>query len=482
MTINSRHITIANLVYCYIPVVLFLTGWCRWEIAVAGCALLAALFIGMKKHSSVESTLTIDRPLLIGIGVSTAILALVFGYGGIFTDFNDYEKHAAIVQDLSRHEWPVIYDEAQSPSMMTYYIGSYLFPGLVGKVFCSRIIAELTLGLTGWIGMMLLFVNILYLTKAETRKQQIWALVIYLLFIGMLLPLQALTVGFNDDVIFGYPHWFTYQWLQYRSSMVCLKWVWPQYFVPILGMAMLYIHREDHRYYALWILPALLCGTWAFVALVGYVLAVFIAECVLEKKMHWGLFSWQNIVCFFIGLVFVIYLLGNLSTDKPAELQFHFIRDWRYYLLSYFPFCLMMFGIYFGIIWKHAQRDVFFYPTLGMLCIVPLFRAGLFNDWVMGVSMPALFMLTIYCIRFLVHEAQEPAMRKRWIALIVCIALSTPYSLYELYNRFHYSGMPAKSLIDYSCLDCEEIDIDLRTNYFTYNYEESVFYNYIARH
>lgn len=473
--------TIANLVYCYIPVVLFLTGWCRWEIALSACVLLAALFLRLHKQQVSTTSLTIDRPLLIGIAAGTAVLALVFGYGGLFADFNDYPKHAALVQDLSQHTWPVIYDEAQTPSMLTYYIGSYLFPGLVGKLFSSRIVAELMLGIVGWTGMVLLFLNILRLAGAQGRKQQVWAMVIYLLFIGMLLPLQALTVGWHEDVIFGYPHWFTYPYLQYRCSAASLKWAWPQYIIPILGIILLYTHRDDRRHYALWILPALLCGTWAFVALVGYVIAYYTIDCIRLKKIHWDIISWQNIVCALIGLVFVIYLLGNLSTDKPAELQFRFISDWKYYLLSYLPFCLFMFGFYFALIWQGTKRDPFFYITLGLLCLIPLFRAGLYNDWTMGVSMPALFLLTIYCIRFLLQQAHEPAMRKRWITLIVCIALSLPYPLYELYNTFRFSGMPERTLADYSDLHNEAIDIDLRTNYFTYEYEHSVFYNYIAR-
>lgn len=484
MTIDSRKLTAANLVYCYIPVVLFLAGWCRWIISIPCLLLLGFLFYRLytrKDRLEAASPVSIDRKLLIGIGVVSAIMALIFGYGGIFAEFNDYEKHAAMVQDLSRHSWPVIYDDAASPSMMTYYIGSYLFPGLIGKIFSSRIVAELALGVVGWLGMLLLFANILHLTQAATRKQQIGALTVYLLFIGMLLPLQLLTHRFNPDVTIGYPHWFTYQWLQYRSSMVCLKWIWPQYFIPILGMIMLYQQRDARHLYAVWVLPALLCGTWGFVTLMGYIAAYYLISCLRDKKIHWDILSWQNVVCGVIGVLVLIYLAGGLGTEKPDELQFRFISDWKYYLISYIPFCLFMFGFYFMLIWKGSNRDAFFYITLGLLCVIPFFRAGLFNDWTMGTSMPAYFMLCIYCIRFLLQQASVQAMRKRWIALLICLSLSVPFPLYEWYNTFRYSGIPAKTLADYSCLECEDIAIDLRTNYFTYDYQESLFYKYIAR-
>lgn len=483
MTLDFRKIVVANLIFCYLPVILFLSGWCRWEIAVPGCLLLGLLFYTVYTQclKTEQRQLTIQPALLASVVFGTLALAVIFGYGGLFAAFNDYEKHSMVVQDLSRYSWPVIYDDAQTPSLLTYYVGSYLFPGLVGKIFGSRIVAEIGLGVVGWLGMVLLFLNILFLVDAQNKKQQIWALVIYLGFYGMLLPLQLLFFPINDDVILGYPHWFTYKWLQYRSSMASLKWVWEQYTIPVLCLSMLYTFRERRNLYSVWILPALICGTWGFVTLFGYVVGEYLFACIRDRKCYWNIISWQNILCAFIGLVMVIYLAGSLTTDKPDELKFHFITDWEYYLLSYLPFCLFMFGFYYMLIWKGVQRDSFFYITLALLCLIPVGRAGLFNDWCMGTSMPALFFLTIYCIRYLIHKPTEEVAKKKWITLIVCLSLSVPFVLYELYNPFRYSGMPERSLSVYSCEGCEEIDVDLRTNYFCYPFENSIFYKYIAR-
>lgn len=484
MTLDFRKITIANLIFCYLPVVLFVAGWCRWEIAIPCCLLLGYLFYWVYARfirSKGEQRLTISPRLLTAIVFGSLVLAVLFGYGGVFASFNDYEKHSMVVQDLSRYSWPVIYSDAESPSLLTYYVGSYLFPGLVGRIFGSRIVAEIGLGIVGWIGMILLFVNILFLVDAQTEKKQIWALVIYLGFYGMLIPLQLLMFKFNQDVILGYPHWFTYKWLQYRSSMASLKWVWEQYTIPVLCLSMLYRYRAHRNLYALWILPALICGTWSFVMLVAYVMGEYILTCVQDKKVYWDIFSWQNIFCALLGLLMVLYLAGSLTTEKPDELHFRFITDWKYYLLSYLPFCIFMFGIYYWLIWKDTKKDHFFYITLALLCLIPIARAGLFNDWCMGTSMPALFLLTIYCIRYLLNEPTDKILKQKWVTLIVCISINVPFVLFELYNPLQYSGLPARSLSQYSCEGCEEIDADLRTNYFCYSYKESLFYKYIAR-
>ena len=486
MKIDFKHIVLADLLFCYIPVVLFLGGWCRWEIAVPGCLLVGYMLLSLyRRHIKPTQTqqLTLQPALLIGLTFFTLLIAFLLGYGGVISDFHDYPKHSAVIQDLSQRSWPVIYDDAANPSMLTYYVGSYLFPGLVGQWTGSRIIGEIALGIVGWIGMILLLLNILFLVDAQTTKKQIWAMVIYMGFYGMLLPLQTLFLPVNEDIIWGYPHWYTYKWLGFRSSLTALKWVWEQYTIPVLGLAMLYRFREKRSLYAIWILPALICGTWSFLTLFAYVVAAYVISCIRDKKFHTDLFSWQNIVCGLIGLIMVIYLAGNLTTDKPAELKLQLITNGRYYLISYLPFCVFMFGIYFLLIWRHVQRDLFFYITLGLLCVIPFFRAGFFNDWCIGTSMPALFLLSIFCIRFLINKPADTAKRTKrvWVTLVVCIAVNVPFVLYEFYNTFQYTGYPARSISEYSCLECEDIDIDLRTNYFTYNYEESIFYKYIAR-
>ena len=487
MTIQYKHVIAANLAFCYLPVFLFLGGWCRPLLSIPfGLLLLLMFYLYYRSSSQAESaakSLTIERKVIWSVMGISAVLAVLIGYGGILIDidlFGDYVRNGAVVQDLSRYPWPVIYTDAQTPSLLTYYLGSYLFPGFIGNIFGSPLVGELSMGVVGWIGMLLLFLNILFLVDAKTTKAQVWALVIYLGFYGMLIPLQLLTFWYNKDVILGYPHWFTYPFLQYRSTMVCLKWMWPQYTIPVLGLIGLYTHRADRKLYAMWVLPGLICGAWAFVTLVSYAVCQYIVTCCKEKKIHFDILSWQNICCALIGVMMLSYLIGCWSVDATGNMKLHLVTDWKFYALSYWPFCLFMFGIYFMLIWKETKKDDFFYITLFLLCIIPFGHAGKFNDWVMGNSMPALFMLTIYCIRFLINEEVKQKVHKKWLALVICIAINVPYPLFELYN-FKWTGMPERSMKQFSCRDCEDIDLGWRTYFTNYDYEESLYYKYIAR-
>lgn len=487
MTFNNKQLFAANLIFCYIPVFLFLGGWCRWYVSLPiGILLLYAFYRYYRTSHPLEGagqSLTIGKKVVYGVMGASAVLAFILGYGGIMVDeevFGDYVRNGAVVQDLSRYSWPVIYDDAVTPSMLTYYLGSYLFPGLVGRICHSPIVGEIAMGIYGWIGMLLLFLNILFLVKADTAKKQIWALVIYLGFYGMLLPLQLFTFGFNPDVQVGHPHWFTHFGLQYRSTMVSLKWTWPQYTIPVLCLVNLYLHRQERKHYALWILPGLICGVWAFVTLVSYALCEYAVSLFKDKKIHWDILSWQNILCALTGVVMLTYLLGCWQVDATGNMKFHPETSWRFYVFSYWEFCLFMFGFYFMLIWKHTIKEDFFYITLFLLCAIPLMHGGVYNDWVMGNSMPALFMLTIYVIRFLINDEVRQSARKKWITLIVCLAINVPYPLFEIYN-FKFTGMPERSMKVFSDKDNEEIDLGWRTYFTNYNYKESVFYKYIAR-
>lgn len=488
MTLNYKHVTTANLVFCYIPIFLFLAGWCRLLVAIPFCLLLLLLFFhqfrALQKQEGPIETLTIDRRIIWAVLGISAVLAIMFGYGGLFIDadiFTDYHKHAAVQQDICRYSWPVIYTDAETPSMLLYYVGVYLFPGLVGKIFGNPIIAEWTMGVIGWIGMQLIFLNILFLAKAKTTKAQVWALVIYLGFYGMLIPLQLLMFKFNEDVILGYPQWYTYKGLQFRSSLASIKWVWQQYTIPVLGISMLYTYREQRHLYALWVLPAMICGTWCFVTLVAYAVADFIISCIQDKTFYKEIFSWQNILCVLIGVILLTYISGSVASDTTEELRFRFVTSWKYYLRDYLPFCIFMFGFYYWLIWKNTKKDNFFYITLFFLIIIPFWRASEYNDWVMCTSMPALFMTTVYVIRFLTNPEVKQQAHKKWLTLVICLALNAPYPLFELFNRFHYTGMPERTMRIYSCLDCEDIDLVWRTHFYNYDYKNSIFYKYIAR-
>lgn len=489
MTISYKKLELANLLFCYTPVFLFLLGWCRWMISVpVSLVILLMFYLYYRSHrdnSLYTESFTIHRKVLYPMLIGSAVLGLFLGYGGLFVDietFGDYVRNGAVPQDLARYDWPVIYDDAETPSMLTYYLGFYLFPGLIGKIFGSPIVAEISLGIVGWIGMVLLFVNIIRLVDAKSVKAQVWSLLAFLGFGGCLLLLQLLMFSINDDVILGYPHWFTYGSLQYRTSLVSLKWAFPQYYVPVMCLISLYMHRGERKYYAMWVLPALICGTWAFAGVVLFAIGDYIVTSYKDRKVHFDILSWQNIFCALVGLLTLTYLLGCWAVDATDNMQFQVITSWKYYLLSYWEFCLFMFGFYYMLIWKDTKKDDFFYITLVLLCFFPFMRAGKFNDWVMGASMPALFMLSIYCIRFLINKPVAKVAKRKWVTFIVLLCLSLPFPLYELYNNFTYTGMPERSMKVFSCKDCEDIDLGWRTYFTNYDYKESIFYKYIARH
>ena len=109
MKIEFRHIVVADLVFCYIPVMLFMGGWCRWEIAVPSCAALAYMLFDVYRRTvrkMEKQELTLQPALLIGMGFVTLLVAFIIGYGGVISDFHDYPKHSAVWKSVSRATFP----------------------------------------------------------------------------------------------------------------------------------------------------------------------------------------------------------------------------------------------------------------------------------------------------------------------------------------------------------------------------------------
>lgn len=88
-------------------------------------------YIPLVKHN-------IEIPLYV-LAVSLVIITGVFiisGMGAIAgAQSGDYNRSNAILSDLVKYKWPVVYEEQNNISVMNYYIAYYIPGALVGKLF-----------------------------------------------------------------------------------------------------------------------------------------------------------------------------------------------------------------------------------------------------------------------------------------------------------------------------------------------------------
>lgn len=490
MTVRGKTLAVLNLLYGYLPCMVFLFGWCRLLISIPASVVLLVLIVLYVKQMDNNDSVRINAPVLITTLVVSSGLCLIMGYGGVFADFYDYTKHSAVIQDLVAYDWPVVYTQHE-PAMLTYYLGQYLIPSLVGKVLHNRIAAELLMGLVSWMGVYLLYLNLMLLTKSDDGRKQLLLFVTYFFFSGMILPLQMVCKllpleGFDASLNL---RWYIVDgWLlQYRSTLVAVKWVYPQYIVPCMGAMMLY-QSNDFKNSALIMLPSFFFGPWSFLCLVILTILKVIIVSIRQKRVDFDIVSLQNVAVALIGCVFLFYYWGNITMgDKPDYMKLSMMTTPSYYLKAYLPFVLFMFGFYVMLVWQDFKSDPLFLAVVVVLLLIPCFKMGYFNDFVMCVSLPVLFLLFLYLFRFLITaDSKQKPVRTRKIVLTLCLLLASVSPIMELRYNFPLRRMlfPRQTLCTFTDRDAivEDKDDDcMKYNYFTYYPENSFFYKYLSR-
>lgn len=499
MKINRKLLLLLTIIYIYLPIVIFLAGFTRIYIAVISLA--AVGYFTVRMYCDYAKKFTDDEEIKIKWWVALIVflfltaVCFVAGFGGLAPIAGDWWKHNAVIADLTTHKWPVYYTLSEE-SMLTYYLGQYLVPTLVGKICNYNVrVSESAMGIWGLFGIFLVYLNLIRITRSDTAHKQIRAAYIMCFFCGALVLAQVILSGIYKDDFYseGSYHWILVKtiMLQYRSNFVMLRWVYPQIIVPWLITMLFMDNREDTRHYCLLISPVLLYGTFSvlflvFAAVVNAVYSVVTSK--NRKKAFGDIFSLSNIVIFLtFGMIMIMYYWGYMQVKKPVFSSFTIANYSIATLPVYLVFCIFMFGIYSVCVYKEQENNLLFYVMVAALTIIPSFRMGLCNDWVMSTSIPALFMLMIYVIITLNNKKDTREYGIRNAVIIVMLLIGSWYPFMEMrdvmknYEFYDYTEWTYGSMEMFSDRDYEDATEDLLYNYYTYDLDGKFFYEHIAR-
>lgn len=492
MNLKSKNLILLNLLYCYIPLMLFLLGWVKIWIAIPACLGLFYFLYKFFVNTENNDIMTLNRIVITsGLFIFFAI-CLSAGMGNWWPQVFDYEKHNAVLQDLVRFDWPVIYDKYDK-ALLTYYIGHYLPPALVGKIFGSVRFGDYLMGLWGYLGVILVSINVMVLVQAKNWKKQLLTLVGFLLFSGMLYPLQYILNIFFSDVLV-YPNsdvsslgclstlYIDGLHLEYRSIFTDIQWAHQQSIIPWLCCSTLMMQKNNYSNYALLVLPAFISGTWSFLGIVFIAFVLILGKLIHSQENVWKqIFSGSNIFCIFIpGFIFFFYFIGNMIVGNTTSNGSEFALDLSVQHLIYkILFALFMFGLYAILIGKYYRKDLLFWAICIELTVIPMFSGG---DFVMCTSIPSLFILYVLIIRYLFTDFLQERVRK--IILIVCLIIGARNPLIQIRKAaIHdpYDHFKEESLLECTNLDNPEIGNAMKYQYYTYNPDNTIFYKYIMR-
>jgi len=512
MNCSSKKILILTLAYIYIPVAVFLIGFTAFWVWLF--TLIAVGYFGYRMYKDYAGNMgddvVISWPSFAVVISSIAVICILIGYGGIFPQSGDWYKHNAVLHDLINKPWPVYYTKAEE-SMLTYYLGQYLVPALAGKVVmlfsgqneaASFNVTEIVMAIWGFAGICLAYLNLVRITVADTAKKQ-FGLAGILMFFSGALPLAQLVCFdvFGENMYsLGSHHWLLANGLmiQYRSNLVMLRWVYPQVIVVWLIVALFMENSRKFEHYVILLLPLLLFGTFSVVITFSCAVVLAVYEVITNKErliVIKRVFSLSNIVvALTLGIVLSTYFLGYVQVKKPDYMNFHAIEISFPKIITIFLFDLFMFGIYSICVYKEQRKNVLFYTVNAFLLIIPFFTMGVFNDWVMGTSIPGLFMIMVFVLQTLYSKAytadavvlnEYNNYRFRCTVLVLLILIGSWYPLMEIKENVMAYEVGDNTWDGYGSMECysdrsSSESEDMLYNYYTYDLDGKFFYEYLA--
>lgn len=503
--ITGRILLPLTIFYIYTPIALFLFGWTRLWIACACCVALA--FSIRRMIADFLSCAEAENDDTVPISTSAFVFSLLVlflagyyaGWGRWVEQSVDWQKHNLILMDLTQKSWPVYYVNDDEHSMLSYYIAQYLLPALVGKCLRSVRLAEIVNYAWAEIGLVLVYLNLVRITKARRAGMQFAALFLLLFFSPPMVLAKFFRWLADSDmgiagVISGGP-WFINEnaglRIQYSGNFVLLRWVFPQAIVPWLTTLLFLEHRRKIRHYMTLFVPNLLFATLPLLGMVPLAAAQVLAEFfAANKSFEWmkRLFSLENVLTFCgLGLVSILYLYGNVTGAKPEMVGFK-MMPYGNRIPLYFIFIGICVLPYWMILFRDNRRDAAFHASILALCVLPLFRMGLWNDLAMRSSIPALFVVMVLSVQYLQKHFSMSAM-----PLCLLLMIGTWYPLYDFANSVRSDKVMLLGN-DIELGKANESHGSLGTyanrrrdssgmayNYFSYEIERDFFYRHVAR-
>ncbi|MBQ7204027.1 MAG: hypothetical protein IJS03_08465 [Eubacterium sp.] len=502
ITLHYKKLKLSGLILLALPAVVFFVTWLKLYIGIP-CAILlcAAVYFASKGE---DKTITVKKSTIIVLLLLLTVWAVLSGIGGFFTQKSDHNIRNVILRDLINYSWPVKYNNAGDESLV-YYIGYWLVPALFGKLGAAVggfnlawVIARIAMVVWTVILLFNSFVLILFKTGAQRKKAVYFSLLIFVLFSGM----DALGSLFDPSAFFNHLEWWASAF-QYSSMSTQLCWVFNQS-VPAWLACSIAFNEKDEKSFALIGLLLLPTSPLPLVGLAAYMIMFAVRSLILAVKdknvgqFFKNIFTPQNILA--IVTLFPVYALyyGNnaVSTDEAAggtaALALNFSP---YYIGMYIFFCLVEFGFMLLALHNKSNRFESLVILLSLMAI-PFVTVGNGIDFCMRASIPALYLLMIMLMDYLVPELlkkkdpkvdknskeyQKRARKLLTVLLIFTIGVFTPLVEYSS-SMSKFIQTKGECVTEYDYLNSlTDLTIDHKMNFVGTDSSNSAFYRYIGK-
>lgn len=431
VTVTYSFLRRCALIYVTLPLLCFLAGWLKWYWMILSCAALVVCLIFSEENmitnrflkrnaehpddpKQAGNKIVISKLTVSGIALISCIYCIFCGVGRLWAQSDDYAYRNAIFRDIILRDWPVIYDRYDGA--LSYYIGLFLPPAVPGKLVyllsgsaeSAFIAGNIAILIYCTAGLTLLFLLLLLLFRTASPKLVILVMIGLFLFSGM----DIIGNGFQIRSL-HLEWWAGFATYQYSSLTTCFCWVLNQTLIPWICTALL-LHEKSVSNYVLLGMSCLLSGPFPFVGFFIYCVALGI-KCLVDriragqgKGFIKEVFSVSNVCAtLFVAPFICTYMTSNafVSNSSAKDTITIMISPDIGSIIRYVSFLLIEFGIYALLIAKVNKKNYLFYITVLQLCVYPIFNIGVYSDFTMRSSIPAIFIMFVLCYQFILNRA-----------------------------------------------------------------------------
>ncbi len=391
---NEKILVMISLIYMTAPIIIFMVGWLKPIIGITfSVAIIFGIVCYLKKYENDDKYFEISVYALIAIAVIIMAWVWISGIGGYMPQKADWHWRNAILRDLIDYSWPVVYPDTEMG--LVYYFTYFLPSALVGKLFGWNL-ANVTLLMWTILGIILCVLFLCKYLNLSGLKQIVVLMIIFIVWREY------------DDIRLAFVNLFDATWAyEYTNNNALLQWVTNQTIVPWLATIM-FLNNRQIRNYAFLGLCVFAVAPLPFVGF--FVLLVFDALVQFVKSQNKlamvkkEILSIQNIMAIItIFPIFALFYLSNSATTGGAGQGGIglYMGDGYKGIVALLLFWLFNAIIFSVLIYKEYKKDHLFWIVTISLMIIPLIRIGDGRDFCMRASIPCIFVIMTYVIKYL---------------------------------------------------------------------------------
>lgn len=498
---NTNSLLSQSLLYLSFPLILFCVGFLRWYVAIVMVvASLWSAYSIYRFHSLDDDAWHLNRIQVVE-SIAVALFCCFFlGVSGYWTQSYDWIVKNPLLNELTYSSWPLFIDNSEATSevkaicgedrvALVYYLFFYLPAALVGKMFGSFVVTRFALFIWSVYGLMLLLFWLLRFASQTTLtpKRTILIFICFVAWGGIDIIGQGLRIivlwlweimPIRPDSLFD--EWCQPYFSYYASHFTSLFWCFNQS-IPLWLTMFLILSFRNVRSVGYFYCFSLLYSPWAAIGLLPIVGAM-----VLDwlRKNGWTIMpaiSFSNI----IFPLFVLIIIGTYytSNDTPIVEKGFFwnFLSTKLFLCKYVFFILIEVGVYVWLMRRDLKSDMVLSTSVCLLLLIPFYKMSSENDFIMRVSIPALFVLFSSWVKWCVSHYE---VYRRTILTVLILSSFTAFQY--LYNTtedtiINHGAVVYKEDVLVSAGKDKIVAQFFENQFYAHNYQNSFFWKHFAK-